>query len=311
MEARTNMRTKSEGKMKAKPDARKRRIATLTLTFVLLLGVCVFAQGNSVACELLGLSFNERVPARHVLSAFRHGGIENPDGWGVAFYSDNSVTLFKEAANAMESPLAEFLTRYEPLNGRLLIGHVRSATVGGQTHKNSHPFRRELGGKEYTLAHNGTLEEFKDKLKLGRFKPVGTTDSEHLLCYLLRRIEENGVGHWDANSFEWLKKELLTINATGSLNCVFSDGEHLFAYHDKDGYNTLYHLNRIPPHKAVCYPDLPEDVELGSVYSDSAAGVIVATRPLTDEQWTEFVPGEFLVYKEGIQVFPSTPTAVE
>jgi len=281
----------------------------IALTAMLLLSVSLLFHCQATACELLGLSFNESVPFQHVFSAFQAGGKENPDGWGVALYSDKSVTLFKEAANATESPLAEFLTSYEALRGKLLVAHVRDATVGGQSHQNTHPFSRELDGKEYALAHNGTLKEFRDKLELSRLKPLGTTDSEHLLCYLLGRIESKSVVEWDKQSFEWLQNELHTINGTGSLNCVFSDGTYLFAYHDEGGYKTLYHLKRTAPHGNVRFVDLPEETELSGLYRESAVGVIVATRPLSDEPWVAFIPGQLLVFKDGVKIFPEMPTS--
>ncbi|UCF79459.1 MAG: class II glutamine amidotransferase [Candidatus Eiseniibacteriota bacterium] len=276
-----------------------------TVVLLILWSVCLLCHGHATGCELMGFSFSEDVPAGQLLSAFSCRGEKNPDGWGVAFYSDNSVTLFKEAADASKSALAEFLRSYDALDGRLLVAHVRDATVGGQSHQNTHPFARELGGKEYTLAHNGTLEDFKDKLPLSGIKPLGTTDSEHILCYLLGRIQKKGVGDWNTESFEWLKGELDSINQTGTLNCLFSDGTYLFSYHDKEGYNELHHLKRVPPHGKVFFKDLSREVELSGMYPESAVGVIVATRPLTDEQWVEFLPGQLLVFKDGTQVFPT------
>ncbi len=271
-----------------------------------LLAIAAPLQGRATACELLGFSMSENVSAGHLISALRCRGEDNPDGWGVAIYSDNSAAVFKEAASAARSDLAELLSRSARLKGRLLIAHVRSATVGGQTHQNTHPFSREWKGRQYVLAHNGTLKHFRARLKLTRFKPLGTTDSEHLLCYLVGRIAEQGVSRWDEPARGWLRKELRAINATGSLNCLFSDGTHLFAYHDKDGHNELHYLRRKPPHEDILLKDLGRKIDLGRVYPASAAGVLVATRPLTDESWVELRPGELLVVKDGEPVSPES-----
>jgi len=222
----------------------------------------------------------------------------------VAFYSDNSVTLFKEATNAAESELAKFLESYRQLRSKLLVAHVRKASVGGRAHQNTHPFVREMKGKEYVLAHNGTLRGFRKKLKLGRIRPLGINDSEFLLCYLLGRIEAKGVVEWNRQSFEWLRKEMHTVNDTGSLNCLFSDGTYLFAYYDKNGFNSLYHLSRKAPYRKAHFNDLSREIDLSVIYPKSATGVIVATRPLTDEPWETFTPGQLLVFKDGAQVFP-------
>ena len=278
-----------------------------TAVYMLLVGsICFLFQDRAPACELLGFSFSENVPARRLFSAFRCRGSRNSDGWGVAFYPDRSAALFKEATNATESNLAEFLTTYKHLEGKLLIAHVRKASVGGRAHQNTHPFLRELGGRDFVLAHNGTLKDFRTRLKLSRIKPLGINDSEFLLCYLLGRIDEKGIVEWGDSSFKWLRGELRRTNDTGSLNCLFSDGTHLFAYHDKNGSNSLYYLERKAPYSRVRFPDLPKEIDLSAIYPEPAVGIIVATKPLTDESWTRLVPGQLLVVKDGVRIFPET-----
>ena len=227
----------------------------------------------------MGFSVNEEIPAQNLFAAFRSRGNANPDGWGVAFYSDKSVTVFKERKNAAKSELAKFLESYPLLKAKLFIAHVRKASVGRSVHQNTHPFVREMNGKEYVLAHNGTLKDFREKLLLGRIKPLGINDSEFLLCYLLGQIEKNKIDKWDKKSFDWLQNELKKINDFGSLNCIFSDGEYLFVYYDKNGYKSLYS-------------------------SKLKNGFVIATTPLTKEKWDKIKKGQLLVFKEGEKIFP-------
>jgi len=238
--------------------------------------------------------------------AFKVLRMANPDGWGVAFYPDKSAVVFKEPVNAVESGLAKFLETYPGLKSKILISHVRKASVGGRAQQNTHPFVRELNGREYVLAHNGTLKDFKQKLELGRFSPLGINDTEFLLCYLLGAIEKKAIENWDSQSFEWLQDELRKINDAGSLNCIFSDGSSLFAYHDKNGYNSLYHLFREKPAGRVKFTDLGKEYELEGLHSKSASGFIIATKPMTDEKWEKFRHGELLVFKDGIKLFQKT-----
>jgi len=226
----------------------------------------------------MGFSAKENIDARPLFSTFRARGNKHPDGWGCAFYTDKSATVFKEAGNAVESKLAYFLEKYPLLNTKLFIAHIRKASVGGQAHQNTHPFLREMNGKEYVLAHNGTLKNFREKLLLGRIKPLGVNDSEFLLCYLLGQIEKKAIKKWDKKSFEWLNNELQEINNTGKLNCIFSDGKLLFAYYDKNDYNSLYHF-------------------------ESGEGVIIATKPLTKNKWEKFKKGQLIVIKNGKILF--------
>ena len=68
------------------------------------------------------------------------------------------------------------------------------------------------------------------------------------------------------------------INDFGTLNCIFSDGEYLFVYYDKNGYKSLYSAK-------------------------SENGTVIATIPLTKEKWEKIKKGQFLVFKEGVKVF--------
>jgi len=272
---------------------------------IMIAFVICSSQMTVQACELMAYSFNQDVPAHSLFSAFRNRGRNNPDGWGVAFYADKAAIVFKEPKNAPESALAEFLTTYPGLQRKLVIAHVRKASVGGQAYQNTHPFVRELNGREYVLAHNGTLRNYQGNLKLGRIMPTGINDSEFLLCYILGLIEQKNVSVWNTQTFEWLQGELRNINDYGALNCIFSDGTYLFTYHDKKGYNGLCYIMRKAPYGPAYFKELSRSIDLSKIYPETAVGVVIATRPLTDERWERFLPGQLMVFKDGIQIFPS------
>ncbi len=147
-------------------------------------------------CELLGINFNLPVSPEISFKGFCLHGEKNPDGWGVAFYPDRAAQIIEEPLKAGESQLAAFLQNYRPLKSKIFIFHVRSASRGSVSYSNTHPFSRELKGKEYVFAHNGTLSNYRDKLKLERFEPVGNTDSEYAFCYLLDSIAKEGISNW-------------------------------------------------------------------------------------------------------------------
>lgn len=60
-------------------------------------------------CELLGTSFNLPVRPRISFRAFSLRGRLNPDGWGLAFYPDESAQVIKELIRADRSLLSESL----------------------------------------------------------------------------------------------------------------------------------------------------------------------------------------------------------
>jgi len=255
-------------------------------------------------CELLGMSFNQPVRPNISFKGFQRRGKRNPDGWGIAFYPDNAAQIFKEPLKATESALANFIKDYSEIKSKLFIAHVRRGSSCGLCYKNTHPFSRELNGKEYIFAHNGTLKNF-EKLPSGRFHKIGCTDSEHAFCYILSCIEEKSITHWNDERFEWLGEKLKKINELGTFNCIFSDGEYLFCYHDKTEYNGLWFVHRKAPYGKIQLLDEDFEINLAEEKDPTQKGFVIATKPLTNEKWEKFNPCELIVFKNGEIVFPN------
>ncbi len=192
-------------------------------------------------CELMAMSFDEPVSADFSLGLFAARGEENPDGWGLGWYPDQSLALVKEPLKWGESRTAGFLQAHPTILSRTFLAHVRHKTMGGSpTHADTHPFRRELDGREYCFAHNGTLDGPAWDLPLGRFRPLGATDSERYLLPPVGRRSPTGAAGWiGVADWRWLHESLGRANALGKLNVLFSDGRRLFVYHDLNGWKGL------------------------------------------------------------------------
>src|SRR5262249_14740662 len=149
---------------------------------------------------------------------------ENADGWGLAWYPDQSLALIKEPVCWQDSHVTRFLETYPQLRSTTYVAHVRHKTTGGEpTHADTHPFAREHGGQEFCFAHNGTLKGEIWQFPLNRFRPIGRTDSEFAFCLLLERMSERGsVSLQNSEDWKWLEQELTRLNESGSLNVVFS-----------------------------------------------------------------------------------------
>ncbi|AFH48941.1 Glutamine amidotransferase [Ignavibacterium album JCM 16511] len=256
-------------------------------------------------CELLGLNFNREVVSDFSFSGFSKRGKDNPDGWGLAYYNGDKAEVIKEASDASQSILADSVRSNEFIRSKIFIAHVRYATAGTKSFKNTHPFKKELNGKQYIFAHNGTIKNFH-KFKLEKFKPEGQTDSEHIFCYLLNRISEKGINNWDENNFIWLHNILSDLNEEGKLNCLFSDGEHLFCYRDKNtsvGLN--YVLRKAPFDDNISLNDEDFDMSILLRKFPAEKGYIIATEPLTNEHWQEFEWGSLKVFRSGEMIFES------
>src|SRR5205085_2616262 len=91
-----------------------------------------------------------------------------------------------------------------PIKTLLAIAHVRRRTRGKVSLANTHPFVRELWGRTFTFAHNGTVKCVRRR-PLERFKPIGNTDSEYAFCVMLEALHERFTSYprqrkllWDA-----------------------------------------------------------------------------------------------------------------
>lgn len=250
-------------------------------------------------CELLGLTFNVPVKPEISFRGFMRRGRSNPHGWGLALYPDGKAAqVFKEPGEADESPLAGFLRDYPRLESPIFIGHVRFASSGAHVYRNTHPFERALWGRDWIFAHNGTLRKF-GKEGPGKFAPLGETDSEWAFCRILNWLDNKAVGQWTSKAYKVLAELLGELNELGALNFLMSDGERLFCYHDRGGYNGLCYVRREFTHTRIRLKDEDWEVDLGRTKDPRQKGYVIATKPLTDEEWVKFAPGQLIVFRNG------------
>jgi len=253
-------------------------------------------------CELMGYSFAKPIVADFSIREFALRGEENADGWGVAWYPDQSLALIKEAVKWKASTHSGFLESYSGISSSVCMAHVRHLTTGQATHADTHPFAREHLGTDYCFAHNGTLEGAHE-LPLGRFHPVGGTDSEHFFCHLLEEI-----AGWDGGLAEknWplLHQKLADWNQLGKLNCLLADGERLCCYFDAGGWKGL-HFRRVLVRDQETRRFEDPDLRLDLGNSAVNLGVVVATAPLSATGWETFLRGELIVLQGGLIRFSS------
>jgi predicted glutamine amidotransferase len=251
-------------------------------------------------CELLGMECN--VPTDIVFSfsglAMR-GGHRGPhaDGWGLALYEGRAVRTFLEPAAAANSTLAQYI-RKNPIKTLLAIAHVRKRTRGPVNLANTHPFVRELWGRHFTFAHNGTVRGI-DRQVVGRFQPIGTTDSERAFCAMMNGLERafpRGYPKDKAKLWRTIARLGGKIGEEGTFNFLLGDGAHLYAR----CATKLCFIIRKAPFKTATLADDDLAVDFSEVTSPRDRVAVVATAPLTrDEAWTMGVPGEMWVFRNG------------
>lgn len=226
------------------------------------------------------------------------GGRRGPHvhGWGLALYDGNAAHVFRDPAPACVSPLASFV-RNHPIKTLLAIAHVRKKTRGKISLANTHPFVRELWGKSFVFAHNGTIEE-ASALPLGGFRPLGQTDSEHAFCALLSALQH------DFPSAPSTREELAAaiaahagrIGRRGTFNMLLGDGDQLFARCS----TRLHYLIRKAPFRRATLADEDLSVDFAELTTPRDRVAVIATAPLTrDETWTAGEPDTLWVFRRG------------
>jgi len=251
-------------------------------------------------CELLGMECNVPTDIVFSFTGLRlRGGRTGPhaDGWGLAFYEGRAARVFLDPAPAADCPLATFLSEH-PIKTMLAVGHVRRRTRGDVSLANTHPFVRELWGRHFVFAHNGTVRGVR-RWDLGdRFRPIGSTDSEHAFCWLLERLRSRFPEYprRAPELFEAVAEAGAQLGAFGPFNFLLGDGRHLFAR----CATRLCHIVRRSPFGAATLADDDVRVDFSAVTTPRDRVAIVATAPLTrDERWTIGRPGELWVFDGG------------
>ena len=261
-------------------------------------------------CQLLGMNCATPTDITFSFRGFsQRAGItsDHSDGFGIAFFGDKACRLFVDNQSAVESPIAEFVRNY-PIKSRNVIAHIRKATQGKITLENSHPFSRELWGRQWIFAHNGDLHQFHPSLS-ARFTPVGNTDSEWAFCYLLDQLVERfGYIEPDLEQiFNTLAEISPQIAEYGTLNFCLSNGQALFSFNT----TKLHWLVREYPFQPAQLIDIDVEVDFSEVTTPEDRVAVITTEPLThNEHWHSFLPGELILFKDGKPV-QRTVTKIE
>ncbi|QCK88679.1 class II glutamine amidotransferase [Phreatobacter aquaticus] len=261
-------------------------------------------------CELLGMSSSK--PATLSLSLPRlaaHGGPPTliRDGWGVAYYEGRDVRLIKDVGPADQSDWVRFVAAHD-LRSTIVMAHIRKATMGEPAYRNAQPFARELAGRMHVFSHNGWMPEMltSPRFRLGRFAPIGETDSEQAFCNLLERLQEVWSEPRAAPSLEARLSVVAAfaseLRPLGPANFLYSDGDALFAHGDR---RKQLPTQTVEPPGLVflqrqCRFDENPSSQNGVVMASGDQMVsLVASVPLTDEQWQSFGQGDVIAFSGG------------
>jgi predicted glutamine amidotransferase len=235
-------------------------------------------------CELFGASSSTPRTLSRWLRPFRLRGGEsadNPDGWGVAFWSGAYPNIEKSPEPGCSS--THFLQLSESLASDLVIAHVRKARHPPvPSMENTHPFVHACCGREWVFAHNGLVSDVVLSAPNPSYHPLGETDSEHAFCQILAGIAGTYAADDHQPWLDALNHLAGAIAARGKFNFLLSDGRILMAY----GHDRLHYLES----------------------SDGRGRLaLVATEQLADGPWQLFADQELRVYKDGVLLVRHSP----
>jgi transglutaminase-like putative cysteine protease/predicted glutamine amidotransferase len=232
-------------------------------------------------------------------------GRKPPDGWGIGYYpgGEPSASVLKEPAPPQGSIRSELIKAWEHLASSLFLLHIRHATWGQISDANTQPFSRSYGGRDWMIAHSGSLERRIEPAEDATFTPVGSTDTEAIFCDLLDRFARKGwrsIGEADP---EVVRSWLDAINQQGTLTLAIADGRDLLVYADRHGAEDRgIHVHRLlPPHEELLFTDNDLALDLTRRGIKPRKGILVSSSPLEGAvgRWEQLPPGHLLVIRQG------------
>ncbi|ADV65140.1 class II glutamine amidotransferase [Desulfurococcus mucosus] len=250
-------------------------------------------------CRLFGLYANRPVDVYFSFFESPMGSMvefshENPSGWGIAWLDEGGWHVYKEPLPLYSSAKAREVIQRRA-RGRIVVSHVRLASVGDRRRGNTHPWLY----RSWVFAHNGTIHDRRALLGLldERHRSLdGDTDSEAFFHLVVQEAEEYG------DPVEGIRRAVEKIIAEGigfsSLNFIASDGERLYALRYATtslDYYTLYYRER--PGEGFELRKLSKEtrqlIAMKLAYRERA--VLVASEPMSDEPYWNPIPNKHLI----------------
>lgn len=249
-------------------------------------------------CRLFGLIANKtvdiRFSMREAYNSFKKQAVNNPDGWGIAWFDEKRmahVEKFGEAA--FESDRFEDLVK--KVESKIFIAHLRFMSSGSEkSQRNAHPFLY----KNWVFAHNGTLS--KSNLISFLRKPYNQDltsepiDSELYFRFIIQCIEDQD------DVIGGIRFATERIKELGSgANFIMSDGKDLYAY--RYG-RPLYCLERVPDFINGGISDETKAlIDVKKVKGEKA--VIIATEIITEsENWRPLEDDSLILITEDLRI---------
>jgi len=217
------------------------------------------------------------------------------DGWGIG-YVDGLSDL--KSASIVKSPHPayrdkRFSALVKEIKSPLIIAHLREAKHGEISFNNTHPFYSQ----SWIFAHNGSMDNFREiEKEIEGVDFEGETDSERYFYLILEHIRQQGsVKQGIRSAIQWLQDNRIE----GGKNFLMSNGEQLYAY--RYGRDLSYTIRKVPfviDNYSAGFGNGNRPV----VVPANAKMVMIASEPLTSENWQEVPEGHLVVVDESLNI---------
>ncbi|PLW81178.1 class II glutamine amidotransferase [Kineobactrum sediminis] len=256
---------------------------------------------TALGCTLVEAPHSLLAQSSQDLEGFAHA-----DGWGIAQWGEDGVSVMRHLAAAHEGE--DYRNFAGTVRARQVIAHVRQATAGDICFENTHPFVQG----PWVFVHNGTIRHFREQVKARMWPEIapdyrtrirGTTDSEVLFQLLLTRLDARP----EINPVEIIATVISDVAdwcaAAGpcenlGLSFLLSDGERFFGVRWQQ---TLWMLQRTETRDAEICGHPPDDDAKGY------RALLVASEPLTDERWLPIPEYSVFEVEQGRDKLAITP----
>lgn len=233
-------------------------------------------------CEIFGSMSTAKRNIKPYLKEFFTHSDKHPHGWGLACLDDHDNLIEKEPLKATNSYYLKHRLTGE-LTGKVILAHIRYATIGNVEYTNCHPFtRKDSQGRHWTFIHNGTIFNYPPLAPYVKTQ-TGDTDSERILMYLVdqvnRQERKKGTAMNSRERFELLDQIVCEMAKENKLNFLLYDGEQLYVH--TNYADSLYYLEK-------------------------ENQVLFSTRPLGREEWLPVPFTTLLAYQNGKKAYSGT-----
>ena len=216
-----------------------------------------------------------------------------PDGTGLGYYDAGGRPVIAKQPLAAFADQA-FAREAKSVHSRTFVAHVRYASTGSLSVKNTHPF--EQAGRLF--AHNGVIEDLPAlERELGDAMSLvaGDTDSERLFALITREAQRTGdIGEAITSAATWVAAHLPVF----AINLVLITAGELWALRYPDVHD-LYVLERAAGgpgggrHLEHSSPRATIRVRSGDLATRPA--VVIATERMDEDTgWRALASGELL-----------------